>query len=137
MARADVTPRMRRVNEAVKEVLAELLPELKDPRVGFVTLTDVRTSPDLRQARVFYTVLPDDPETRAATDEGLASASSLLRRELGAQLRLKRVPDLEFTHDPVPERGRRVESLLRGDAATDAVAAGRKDEEDEAGDGRR
>ena len=105
--------RIRRVNEAVREVLAELLGDLKDPRIGFVTLTDVRTSSDLKHAQVFYTVLPDDAETREATTEGLESARPLLRRELGARVRLRHVPDLEFVEDPVPEQGRRIETLLR------------------------
>lgn len=104
---------MRRVNESVKEVLATLLVDLKDPRIGFVTVTEVRTTPDLRRAEVFYTVLPDTEETRADTAEGLASAAPLLRRELGARLRMKSIPDLDFTSDPVPGQGRRIESLLR------------------------
>lgn len=108
-----MSQRLRRVNESVKEVLAGLLVDLKDPRIGFVTLTEVRTTPDLRQAKVFYTVLPDDEATRAETAEGLASATPLLRRELGARLRMKNVPDLHFTLDPVPEHGRHIESLLR------------------------
>jgi ribosome-binding factor A len=104
--------RMRRVNETVKEVLAESLGDLKDPRIGFVTVTEVRTSPDLRHAEVFYTVLSDDEDVRSATQAGLESAAPLLRRELGAQLRVKRIPALAFTHDPVPEHGRRIERLL-------------------------
>jgi ribosome-binding factor A len=107
-----MTQRLRRVNESVKEVLAEQLVDLKDPRLGFVTLTDVRTSPDLRSAEVFYTVLPDDQPSREATAAGLRSATPLLRRELGARLRMKHVPDLHFRHDPVPEHGRRIEQLL-------------------------
>lgn len=109
--------RVRRVNESVKEVLAEAVQELKDPRVGFVTLTEVRTSADLRHAEVFYTSLPDDPEALAATAEGLASAQGLLRRELGGRLRMRNVPDLRFTHDPVPAQGRRIQTLLTDDAA--------------------
>lgn len=112
-----MSQRMRRVNEAVKEVLAELLMEVKDPRVGFVTLTDVRTTPDLREAEVFFTVLPDDEESRRRTAEGLHSAESMLRRELGGRLRLKRVPDLHFVEDPVPGHGRRIETLLARDEA--------------------
>lgn len=114
--------RMRRVNEAVKEIVAEGVGDLKDPRIGFVTITDVRTSTDLRTAEVFFTVLPDDDEARTATEEGLASASSMLRRRLNDQLRMKRVPDLHFTHDPLPGQGRRIESLLRGteDGSDDA-----------------
>lgn len=105
--------RIRRVNEAVREVIAEQLQGLKDPRIGFVTLTDVRTSTDLKHAQVFFTVLPDDAETREATLEGLDSAKSLLRRELGARLRIRHVPDLVFIEDPVPARGRRIEALLQ------------------------
>lgn len=110
-----MSQRMRRVNESVKEVLAELLPELKDPRIGFVTLTEVRTTPDLRHAEVFYTVLSDDPEVRSRTDEGLRSASSMLRGRLGGRLRLKHTPDLHFVHDPLGDQGRRIEQLLQGD----------------------
>ena len=108
-----MSQRIRRVNEAVREVLAELLHELKDPRIGFVTLTEVRTSSDLQHAEVFFTVLPDDAETRAATVAGLRSARPLLRRELGTRLRIRYVPDLEFVEDPVPAQGRRIEALLR------------------------
>lgn len=114
-----VSQRLRRVNESVKEVLAGLLIDMKDPRIGFVTVTDVRTTADLRQAEVFYTVLPDDEATRGNTADGLASATPLLRRELGSRLRMKSVPDLDFTHDPVPGRGRRIETLLRDQESVD------------------
>jgi ribosome-binding factor A len=114
---------MRRVNEAVKELLAEALPELKDPRVGFVTLTEVRTDPDFGRAEVFFTVLPDDEESLRQTVAGLASAAPLLRRQLGARLRLKRTPELRFSHDPVPARGLRVAQLLA--AERDAERGGR------------
>ena len=105
--------RLRRVNEAVREIVAEEVGGLKDPRIGFVTVTDVRTSSDLRRAEVFYTALPDDEVALAATAAGLASATPVLRRELGARLRTRNVPDLQFTHDAVPERGRHIEQLLR------------------------
>lgn len=104
--------RIRRVNEAIKEVLAELLADLKDPRIGFVTITDVRTAPDLRVSEVFFTVLPDDEESLAETAAGLRSATPLLRRQLGARVRLKYVPDLRFSHDPLPDHSRRIEELL-------------------------
>lgn len=114
-----MTQRMRRVNESVKEVLAELLPELKDPRIGFVTITEVRTSADLRHAEVFYTVLSDDPVVQRRTEEGLSSAAPLMRRELGARLRMKHVPGLEFVHDPLPGQARRIERLLEGEPEDD------------------
>jgi ribosome-binding factor A len=107
-----MSQRIRRVNEEIREILAGQLVNAKDPRIGFVTLTDVRTATDLKHAEVFYTVLPDDEETRAATAAGLASATPMLRRELGSRLRVRFVPDLEFIRDTVPEHGRHIESLL-------------------------
>jgi ribosome-binding factor A len=108
-----MSTRLERVNAQIRELLAEFIPMLKDPRLGFVTITAVRTSTDLGHAEVFYTVLPDDPDTRAATAAGLHSAAGILRRQLGEQLRVRRIPDLHFSHDSVPERGRRIEELLR------------------------
>ena len=108
-----MSQRMRRVSEAIKEIVAENLSDLKDPRIGFVTVTDVRTTPDFGSAEVFFTVLPDNEDARTATEAGLRSATPLLRRELGAQLRMRRVPDLHFTHDPLPEHSRRIETLLQ------------------------
>ena len=121
--------RLRRVNELVREIVAEVLPGLKDPRIGFVTITDVRTSQDLSTAEVFYTVLPDTPEARADTEAGLRSAAPLIRREVGSQLRTRRTPDLHFVNDPLPEHGRRIESLLKDDAV-------RSDQDDAIDDGR-
>lgn len=106
--------RLRRVNEEIREIVAARVLELKDPRIGFVTITDVETSPDLSQAQVFYTSFEDDdPERAAATAEGLASAAPLLRHEIGDRLRIRRIPDLHFRHDPAPAEGRRIEDLLR------------------------
>lgn len=107
-----MSQRVQRVNESVKEALAEMLVDVKDPRIGFVTVTDVRTTPDLRRSEVFYTVLPDEDEVRSDTEDGLRSALPMLRRELAGRLRMRYVPDLEFTHDPLPERGRRIDRLL-------------------------
>jgi ribosome-binding factor A len=105
--------RMRRVDEAIRQVLADVLAgELADPRVGFVTVTDVKTSPDLRNARVFVSVLGDEP-AREATLAGLRSAHGLLQRQLASELRLRRTPTLEFIYDPTTDRALRVEALLR------------------------
>lgn len=112
-----MSQRVRRVNEAVKEIVAEMLPDLKDPRIGFVTVTDVRTTSDFRAAEVFFTVLPDTDDSRAETQKGLQSAAPRLRRELNAQLRLRRIPEIHFVHDPVPEHSRRIDTLLH-DART-------------------
>lgn len=105
--------RTRKVGEQIREVVAAELLDMKDPRIGFVTVTDVRVTPDLRHAEVFWTVLPDTDEQVAATTEGIASARPLLRREVGATLRLRHVPVLELTYDAVPEHARRIEQLVR------------------------
>jgi ribosome-binding factor A len=103
---------MERVGEEFREVLAEEILKLKDPRVGFVTVTGVRVTPDLRLARVFYTALGDDRE-RASTRAGLRSASAHLRAAIGRQVRLKFLPELEFEEDVSIERSARIEELLR------------------------
>jgi ribosome-binding factor A len=103
---------MRRVDEAVREVLGDAVTQdLKDPRVGFVTVTEVRTSPDLRQARVFVSVLGTEEE-RAATLAGLASAHGILQARIARELRLKRTPTLEFTLDDTAERAAKLEALI-------------------------
>jgi ribosome-binding factor A len=105
------TDRMRRVNEAVREVLSDSMKLLKDPRVGFVTVTDVRTSPDLRHAKVFVSVLGSEEE-REATMDGLASAHGLLQSVVNRELRIKRTPTLEFVYDDTAERAARLERIL-------------------------
>jgi ribosome-binding factor A len=104
--------RMVRVGEEFREVLAEEIPKLKDPRVGFVTITGVHVTPDLRRAVVLYTALGDDA-ARRATRAGLRSAAGHLRSVIGHEVRLKFLPDLEFQEDDIPERAQRVEELLR------------------------
>lgn len=105
--------RMRRVNEAIREVLSEALASgLKDPRVGFVTVTSVETSPDLRSARVFVSVLGDEQQLED-TLAGLERSHGYLQSLLGKQLGLKRTPQLTFHHDDSIERGMRIEKLLR------------------------
>jgi ribosome-binding factor A len=123
--------RMRRVDEAIREVIGEALAgELKDPRVGFVTVTDVKTSADLRYARVYVSVLtglePHPParaagacppasageSLREATLAGLRSAHGYLQRRIAAELRLKRTPTLTFLYDDTTDRAMRLEGLL-------------------------
>jgi ribosome-binding factor A len=109
--------RIRRVNEAMREVLSEAIAtELKDPRVGFVTVTAVDTSADLRHAHVFVSVLGDDAQ-RADSLAGLASARGYLQSRVGSQLRMKHTPTLEFQHDPSVERVMRINELLREDGS--------------------
>jgi len=102
---------MRRVNEAVREVISEGLGELKDPRVGFVTVTGVETSPDLRQATVFVSVLGTERK-RTQTLAGLAAAHGVLQARLARELRMKRTPQLTFEYDPTVERGVRMTQLI-------------------------
>lgn len=103
---------MRRVNEAIREVLGEAITtELKDPRIGFVTLTDVDTSPDLRTARVYVSVLGDEPE-REQTLEGLRSAHGFLQGKIASEMRMKRTPTLTFQYDESVDRGARISRLL-------------------------
>ena len=104
--------RMRRVDEAIRQVIGEAAAgELKDPRVGFVTVTDVRTSADLSQARVYVSVLGEEPE-REATLAGLRSAHGYLQRRVAAQLRLKRTPTLMFLYDDTTDRALRIDELI-------------------------
>jgi ribosome-binding factor A len=103
---------MRRVNEAVREVLSARLAEgLKDPRIGFVTVTAVDTSPDLRHARVFVSVL-GDVDQREQTLAGLRSSHGYLQGRIADELRLKRTPTLEFVYDDSVDRGMRISELL-------------------------
>ena len=102
---------MRRVDESLRHVLSEAVPELKDPRIGFVTVTGVRTSPDLRTARVFVSVLGNERK-RAASLAGLEAAHGVLQSRIGAELRLKRTPQLTFEYDPSVERGVRMTQLI-------------------------
>jgi ribosome-binding factor A len=104
--------RMRRVNEAVREVLSARIAEgLNDPRIGFVTVTSVETSPDLRRARVYVSVLGSESQ-RAETLAGLDSAHGLLQQSIAAELRMKRTPTLEFVFDESIDRGMRIRRLL-------------------------
>jgi ribosome-binding factor A len=104
--------RMRRVDEAMREVLSDALThDLKDPRVGFVTVTDVKTSPDLSHARVYVSVL-GDAAAIGASMEGLRSAHGFLQGRVGSELRLKRTPALHFVHDDTAARAARVERLI-------------------------
>jgi len=103
--------RMRRVNEAVREVVSEGVGELKDPRIGFVTVTGVETSPDLRHASVFVSVLGSEAK-RKRTLAGLAAAHGVLQARLARELRMKRTPQLAFEYDPTVERGVRMTQLI-------------------------
>lgn len=112
------TARMRRVDEAIRQVIGDAVAgDLKDPRVGFVTVTDVRTSPDLSHARVYVSVLgidggASDMAERETTLEGLRSAHGFLQARIAGELHLKRTPTLEFSYDETTDRAMRVEELI-------------------------
>jgi ribosome-binding factor A len=122
--------RPSRVSEEFREVLAEEIPKLKDPRVGFVTVTSVRVTPDLRKAQVLYSVLGDDAAKRA-TSAALESARPHLRSVLGRQVRLKFLPDLDFEEDDSFDRLQRIDQLLKESQATQTTAT----EDDRASEG--
>ncbi|MGH2526613.1 MAG: 30S ribosome-binding factor RbfA, partial [Actinomycetota bacterium] len=113
--RTDAMPeggRPSRVSEEFREILAEEIPRLKDPRIGFVTVVGVRVTPDLRRARVFYTTMGDE-RARRATAAALRSARGHLRKVIGDQVRMKVLPDLEFEEDESVQTADRIEQLLQ------------------------
>ena len=123
-------PRVRKIADRIQVIVAEMLERrIKDPRLGFVTITDVRVSGDSQQATIFYTVLgsPEDQEAQlASTAAALESAKGLLRSEVGKQLGMRHVPTLTFVADALPETARHLEEVLaRAKAQDEAVAAAR------------
>ena len=130
--------RPERVAEEFREILAEEIPKLKDPRIGFVTVTHVDVSSDLRRATIYYTVMGKDRDHRG-TNAGLMSARSHLRAVLGQQVRLKFTPELEFEEDVGLSQVERVSQLLRELGMSEPPAVGTPegdegDEEDETDD---
>ena len=121
-------PRVRRIADRIKVTVAELLERrIKDPRLGFVTITDVRVTGDTQHASVFYTVLGEEEEVEGSA-AALESAKGLIRSEVGKALGTRHVPTLEFVRDALPESARHLEELLaharESDAAVAAAAAG-------------
>ena len=111
--------RMRRINEALKEIIGTALTkELKDPRIGFVTLTGIDTAPDLSRARVFLSVYGKQAE-KDATLEGLRAAGPYLQRLIGDELHLRRTPTLEFVYDASVDQGMRIQAILRSSGAAE------------------
>jgi len=108
---------MRRVNEALKEIIGDALAkEIKDPRIGFVTLTGVETAPDLARAKVFFSVYGKKVE-KDATMEGLRSSEAFLQRLISDELHLKRTPKLEFVYDVSVDYGMKIQALLKASGA--------------------
>src|SRR5438876_3074016 len=105
--------RPERVAQMVQELLGELFARgMRDPRIGLVTITGVKMSPDLREARVYWTV-HGGPDVRKHTGRGLENARGYLRHEIGLELKLRVTPDLNFTYDEAIDRGERIEQLIR------------------------
>jgi ribosome-binding factor A len=102
---------MRKVNELIREVVADAVVDLKDPRIGFLTITGAETSPDLRHAVIFYSVLGTDQE-KADTAEALDHASSRIQRAIGSETRLRYTPKLTFRVDPSIDEGLRISRIL-------------------------
>jgi ribosome-binding factor A len=103
--------RMRRVDEALREVVAATISELSDPRLGFITVTGVETSPDLRTAKVFVSVLGDETE-RDATLDALRSSHGVIQSRIATEMRMRRTPTLTFHYDDTIEKGIRISRLL-------------------------
>jgi ribosome-binding factor A len=123
-------PRVRKIADRIQVIVAEMLERrIKDPRLGFVTVTDVRVTGDTQQATIFYTVLgtgDDEEEARAGSAAALESAKGLLRSEVGKQLGMRHVPTLTFIPDALPENARHLDEVLaRAKAHDEAVAAQR------------
>ncbi len=105
-------PRMRRINEVLREVVgAAIANDLSDPRIGFTTVTSVETSPDLRHAKVYVSVLGDEEE-REQTLDGLRSSHGVIQSRIAAETRMKRTPTLTFHYDDTVEQGVRISHLL-------------------------
>ncbi len=120
--------RARKLGDRIAVIVAEMLERrIKDPRLGFVTVTEARVTGDLREATVFYTVYGSDDEV-AGTKAALASATGLIRSEVGKQTGLKHTPSISFSQDTVPDTARTIEDLVERAKAADAmVAAARAD----------
>ena len=117
-------PRTRRVADQIQRELADILRlELKDPRVGMITLTEVQLTPDYAHAKVFFTTLIDDPVSVQNTVQGLRKASGFLRAQLGRRLHIHTLPELHFAHDNSPSRGAALSKLIDEANATRAKDA--------------
>ena len=116
-------PRVRKVADRIQVVVAEMLERrIKDPRLGFVTVTDVRVSGDTQQASVFYTVLGEEEEV-VGSAAALESAKGLIRSEVAKQLGMRHAPTVEFIHDALPDTARHIDALLEQARASDAAVA--------------
>ena len=128
------TARARKLADRIREIVAEALEKrVKDPRLGFVTVTEARVTGDLREATVFYTVY-GSAEERADTAAALASATGLIRSEVGRQTGIKHTPSITFEPDTVPDSARNIEELVARARVADAAVAAAREGAEPAGD---
>jgi ribosome-binding factor A len=128
------TGRARRLSEAIAQIVAEMLERrIKDPRLGFVTVTEARVTGDLREATVFYTVYGSEEE-RTASAAALASAAGLIRSEVGRQTGVKHTPSITFEQDTIPDTARNIEELVARARLADAEVAAARVGAEPAGD---
>ncbi|MFN8194871.1 MAG: 30S ribosome-binding factor RbfA [Nocardioidaceae bacterium] len=122
-------PRVRKIADRIKVIVAEMMERrIKDPRLGFATVTDVRVTGDTQQATVFYTVLGDDDEKAlAGTAAALESAKGLIRSEVAKQLGMRHAPTIEFVHDALPETARHLDEVLERARQSDQEVAARRE----------
>jgi ribosome-binding factor A len=119
-------PRVRKIADRIQVIVAEMLERrIKDPRLGFVTVTDVRVTGDTQQATIFYTVLGEE-DSMAGTAAALESAKGLLRSEVAKHLGMRHAPSLEFVHDALPESARHLDEVLAAARASDEEVAARR-----------
>lgn len=123
---SSTNPRVRKIADRIRVIVAEMLERrIKDPRIGFVTVTDVRVTGDSQQATVFYTVLGEEADL-VSTAAALESARGLLRSEVAKQLGIRHAPTLTFVHDALPENARQLDEVLARARALDEEAAARR-----------
>ena len=128
------SPRVRKIADRIQVVVAEMLERrIKDPRLGFVTITDVRLTGDSQQATIFYTVFGDEAEV-AGTAAALESAKGLIRSEVAKQLGMRHAPSLEFIRDALPETARHLDEVLAAARAADEEVAAQRAQAQFAGD---
>ena len=126
--------RARRLAERISKIVAEMLERrVKDPRLGFVTVTEAKLTADLREATVFYTVY-GSPEEREETAAALRSATGIVRTEVGRQLGLRHTPSLTFVADALPDSARRIDDLVAAAKSADAELARTREGAEWAGD---
>lgn len=125
-----MSDRMRRVNSVLRETIAAEVELLKDPRIGFLTITGVKTAPNLRTAVVYYSVIGSAEET-AGTQDALDSAAPYVSRNVGSQIAMKFTPSLRFEVDESAERGTRISGLIRDARLEDEAAHEAAEDESE------